>query len=81
MKKLLVLPFLLGFTSAVNAETWWLMAAGERILSGGGLSNSHVNWAIPTYSETECEIAGQKWINSKFPFEKARRGYACVKGK
>ena len=61
MKKLLVLPFLLGFTSAVNAETWWLMAAGERILSGGGLSNSHVNWAIPTYSETECEIAGQKW--------------------
>ena len=81
MKKLLVLPLLLGFTSAVNAETWWLMAAGERILTGGGLASSHVNWAIPTYSETECEIAGQKFLDSKLPTSKDRRGYACVKGK
>ena len=79
MKKLLVLPLLLGFTSAVNAETWWLMAAGERIL--GGMATSHINYAIPTNSETECEIAGQKFLDSKLPTSQGRRGYACVKGK
>ena len=81
MKRLL-LPLLaaLALPTAVNAETWWLMAAGKFNQAAG--STSH-NWAIPTSSEKECEQAGQKFLNGDYPntIGKKARGYVCVKGK
>ena len=76
MKRLL-LPLLaaIALPSPVNAETWWLMAAGRNY-------EANSTWSIPTNSEQECEFAGQKFLNSSFPtlLEKGR-GYVCVKGK
>ena len=76
MRKFLI-PLLasIALPTAVNAETWWLMAAG--------VGHAGHNWAIPTNSEQECEFAGQKFLNGSYPIvinEKAR-GYVCVKGK
>ena len=80
--KRFLIPFFaaIAFPSVVNAETWWLMAAG-RLNQGAGTTGHR--WAIPTNSEQECEFAGQKFLNGSYPFvigEKAR-GYVCVKGK
>ena len=80
MKRLL-LPLLaaLALPTAVNAETWWLMAAGK--FNQGAGSTAH-RWAIPTNSEQECEFAGQKFLNGSFPAISSKmRGYVCVKGK
>ena len=81
LNKFLILFFAaISFPSVVNAETWWLMAAG-RLNQGAGTTGHR--WAIPTNSEQECEFAGQKFLNGSYPFvigEKAR-GYVCVKGK
>ena len=60
MKKLLVLPLLLGFTSAVNAETWWLLMRG-RTNQGAGV----VSWSMPTASEEECNTEKDKVIDRK----------------
>ena len=84
--KLLLLPLLaaIALPTAVNAETWWLMAAGKSYQGGGATSNT---WAIPTSSEKECEQAGQKFLNAvdagDYPntVVKKNRGYVCVKGK
>ena len=83
--KYLILPLLaaLVLPTAVNAETWWLMAAGRHNKQAGSTSYT---WSIPTSSETECEIAGKKFINdwdeglAKGQY-KSSLGYVCVKGK
>jgi len=81
MKKFF-LPLLASFAlpSAVNAETWWLMAGGK--LNGAPLT-APVSWSIPTNSEQECEFAGQKFLIADFPnvIGDKSRGYVCVKGK
>jgi len=79
MKRLL-LPLLaaLALPTAVNAETWWLMANGT-YLNGSGTTSS--NWSIPTNSEIECEAAGQKFINNDWKKMLDRPRYVCVKGK
>ena len=81
MKRLL-LPLLaaLALPNAVNAETWWLMAAGKYNQAAG---STGANWSIPTNSEQECEFAGQKFLNASFPYSvgSKARGYVCVKGK
>ena len=82
MKRLL-LPLLaaLALPTVVNAETWWLMAGGR--WEGKDRSTSN-QWSIPTNSEKECEQAGQKFLNTKFPsgfIDDNKKGYACVKGK
>ena len=71
MRKFLI-PLLaaVALPTAVNAETWWLMASG--VSGSGGNANS----------EQECEFAGQKFSNSSLPGVSPRyRGYVCVKGK
>jgi len=77
-----LLPLLaaLALPTAVNAETWWLMAAGKARESS--TTTGH-RWAIPTNSEQECEFAGQKFLNAPFPhvLGSKSRGYVCVKGK
>ena len=60
MKRLLVLPFLLGLISPVNAETWWLLMRG-RTNQGAGV----VSWSIPTASEEECNTEKDKVIDRK----------------
>ena len=78
MKRLL-LPLLaaLALPTAVNAETWWLMAA-EKYNQAAGIT-SHT-FSIPTSSEQECEFAGQKFLNGDFPYTigPKARGYVCV---
>ena len=76
MRKLLI-PLLAAFAlpTAVNAETWWLMA-GVRF-SNVGTST----WSIPTNSLKECEAAGQKFINKDWKKTFDRAKYVCVKGK
>ena len=73
MKRFFI-PLLAAFAmpTAVNAETWWLMAAGRLNQAAG--TTAH-RWAIPTNSEQECEFAGQKFLNGSYPYvigEKAR---------
>ena len=76
MRKFLI-PLLasIALPTAVNAETWWLMASG--------VSVGNANWSIPTNSEQECEFAGQKFLNSSLlkGIKPQYRGYVCVKGK
>ena len=60
MKRLLLLPFLLGFISPVNAETWWLLMRG-RTNQGAGV----VSWSMPTASEKECNAEKVKVIERK----------------
>ena len=78
MRKLLIsLLAALALPTAVNAETWWLMAAGR-------YGNSSYNWSIPTNSEKECEFAGQNFLNKKWRriiLTSDMIDYVCVKGK
>tara|TARA_B100000212_G_C27218248_1_gene466072 strand:+ start:37 stop:270 length:234 start_codon:yes stop_codon:yes gene_type:complete len=77
MRKFLI-PLLasIALPTAVNAETWWLMA------NMGYVNMGLSNWSIPTNSEQECEFAGQKFLNGSFPaISSKHRGYVCVKGK
>ena len=67
MKKLLVLPLLLGFTSAVNAETHWLIMRTPSSLI-----------TIPTDNIEECEASGAKYKKAKLTKYPV---YVCVKGK
>ena len=75
MKKLLVLPLLLGFTSAVNAETWYLIA-----------SSSRGTYQVPMLSKENCETEGTKFkdLNSN-EYWRGFRGsvpaYICLLGK
>ena len=77
MKRLL-LPLLaaLALPTAVNAETWYLLA---RI-------NKANHWTVPMPNKEQCESGGEKFINIKnrdnwrgylgsFP------SYICIKGK
>ena len=74
MKILLVLPLLLGFTSAVNAETWHLITKsfkGEFI-------------AIPMATQADCEREGQEitnYKNWKGRVQVVNLAYYCIKGK
>ena len=60
MKGLLLLPLLLGFTSPVNAETWWLLVRGQT-----SQTVLNVPWEIPTNSEQECEAEKTKVLNKE----------------
>ena len=60
MKRLLLLPLLLGFTSPVNAETWWLLVRGQT-----SQTVLNVPWEIPTNSEQECEAEKTKVLNKE----------------
>ena len=73
MKKLLVLPLLLGFTSAVNAQAVYLVAE-----AASGLS-----WSIPMRDIYQCEEQGQRLINGKNWKGHANYnfGYVCLEGK
>tara|TARA_R100000808_G_C2048839_1_gene85234 strand:+ start:293 stop:583 length:291 start_codon:yes stop_codon:yes gene_type:complete len=96
MKRLL-LPLIasLALPTAVNAETWYLMAH----LSHRGEGTT--NWSIPTNSLKECEEAGQRFLDLNnhsgnktmqkifkkkgagftTQAEALWRSYVCVKGK
>ena len=52
MKKLLVLPLLLGFTSAVNAETWYLL-----------VSNNNTSHTVKMASKEDCDFWADKWVS------------------
>ena len=80
MRKLLIPLFVsLALPTAVNAETWYLMAVGRQ-MARESTSNQ---WLIPTSSKEECEVAGQEFINRGWGgvFAEKRVEYLCVKGK
>ena len=72
MRKLLVLPLLLGFTSAVNAETWYLLA-----------KTAQNAFTIPMESKEDCEEQGNIYLKGKnWKGDKGIiRAYICIKGK
>ena len=86
MRKLLVLSLLLGFTTAVNAESYWLVLRWKA-------SNSVGLEKIQMVSIEECENEGTKWQNTELTKEEriykkeagGKRsvifGYHCVIGK
>ena len=81
MKRILLLPLLLGLTSPVNAETWWLIMRGRTNQSQGDVS-----WTIPTSSEQECKREREKVINlenwkSNGTFRRLLVDAICLKGK
>ena len=78
MKKLLLIPLLLGFISAVNAESYWLILSFDRL---GGMTS------IEMESMETCEAEGLKFKTTKdkdrFPRNSlpTHRGWHCVVGK
>ena len=81
MKRLFLLPLLLGFSSPVKAETWWLIMRGRTHQSQGVVS-----WTIPTSSEQECKQEREKAINlenwkSNGTFRRLLVDAVCLKGK
>ena len=80
MKKLL-LPLLaaLALPTAVNAETWWLMAAGRY-----NTTAPFSTWTVPFSSEKQCEAAGKKFMDkewNKKVLPDRMKDYLCVEGK
>ncbi len=80
MKRLL-LPLLaaLALPTAVNAETWWLMAAGRY-----NAAVPFSTWTVPFTSEEQCEAAGKKFVDKKWDrkvLPDRMKDYLCVKGK
>ena len=73
MKKLLVLTFLLSFTSAVNAQNFYLVAEAA----------SGLLWSIPMRDIYQCEDQGQRLINGKNWKGHANYnfGNVCLEGK
>ena len=74
MKKLLVLPLLLGFTSTVNAETWYLL-----------VSNNNTSHTVKMASKEDCDFWADKWVSGDTEYwvgtaTKRPAGF-CVKGK
>ena len=55
MKKLLVLPLLLGFTSTVNAETWYLL----------GGNNLQGTFTVPMMNKSDCDFWATEFVNLK----------------
>jgi len=77
MRKLLVLPFLLGFTSAVNAQSYWLLIMKSGF-HGVGLEK------IEMKSIDDCEKQGDLFINSMKEESDSAAKYlyfVCVTGK
>ena len=72
MRKLLI-PLLaaLALPTAVNAETWYLMAYSRFARGAGATTNQ---WTIPTSSNQECEEAGQTFLIGKSPLRATGSG-------
>ena len=77
MRKLLVLPLILGFTTAVNAESVWLW------LSLKGPSSGPTQEKILMPSLEECKEEGQRWVmaGSKASLDRRWRRFHCFIGK
>ena len=69
MKRLLLLPLLLGFTSAVNAETYWLVLKVG--VSRGALEK------IEMKSMEQCKEEGGKFKSRNTKYH----SYTCLIGK
>ena len=79
--KRLVFPLLaaIALPSAVNAETWWLMAAGRY-----NTTAPFSTWTVPFSSEKQCEAAGKKFLDkewNKKVLPDRMKDYLCVEGK
>ena len=57
MKKLLVLPLLLGFNSAVNAESYCLVIGKTYCLQGFGIAMEKIEMG----NMSQCEEQGKKY--------------------
>ena len=71
MKKLLLIPLLLGFISAVNAESYWL------VLHSGG--NGKALEKIEMESMKQCKEQGELFKN--FTKYNTYVKYICLTGK
>ena len=74
MKKLLLIPLLLGFISSVNAESYWL------ILSSGAGGSSALE-KIEMASMEQCEEQGEIFASERIKFKMNKKQYECLKGK
>ena len=78
MKRLLLLAFL-ALPTAVNAETWQLMAAGRY-----NTTAPFSTWTVPFSSEKQCKAAGKKFMDkewNKKVLPDRMKDYLCVEGK
>ena len=79
MRKLLLLPLLFGFTSAVNAESVWLLV--DYIWD---YSESHAaafeKIEMKDMEQCEEQAAVYKSADTLYSI-KRKRGYVCLKGK
>ena len=77
MRKLLVLPLLLGFTTAVNAESVWLWLRATH--ASGGASQEK----ILMESFEKCEEEGERWVSAGSESSQRRnwRRFHCFIGK
>ena len=72
MKKLLVLPLLFGFTSVLNAESYWLVIGKTYCLQGCGIAMEKIEMA----SMSQCEEQGKKYSSRG-----NAQGHYCIVGK
>ena len=85
MQRLLFLPLLLGFTSALNAETIWLVVKTHQCNHGCGVGLEKIEMA----SMEQCHRNGRVWIHQGLSEEKPEKSdkaiwhttYKCLKGK
>ena len=75
MRKLLFLPLLLGFTSAVNAESWYLLAG-----------NNYGTHTVKMRNKPDCDYWAKEFVNLKGSdhwkgFRSASPSAICVLGK
>tara|TARA_B100001093_G_C26729431_1_gene971516 strand:- start:411 stop:635 length:225 start_codon:yes stop_codon:yes gene_type:complete len=74
MKRLLLLPLVLGFTSPVNAESYWLILTYSPDATG--------MVSVEMKSLDDCKIQGEQWVNSTTHGKPNRtRKFHCVVGK
>ena len=73
MRKLLVLPLLLGFIPSVNAESYWLVL---KVDDDRGIALEKIEMK----SMEQCEEQGEDWYSS-FSIGTSNNYYKCFIGK
>ena len=74
MKKLLLIPLLLGFISALNAESYWLILSSS---AGGSSALEKIEMA----NMEQCEEQGEIFASERIKFKMNKKQYECLKGK
>ena len=84
MKRLLILPFLLGFTPSINAESVWLILKYSGSYATVGRVSTSLE-KIEMEDMDQCQAMGNKWTNSEVTKRERQynvgKSFECLFGK